>query len=114
MDNVEIEAFPTLLDFHGSADDIVEKAIPWRDLPVGAVYRILSRRTVTANERPSMILTLKGADNSTRDVWATSLILGRLQEEGAVSSDRKVFIVSTGQKESKNKRTYYGFKILYR
>ena len=56
-----LSAFPSLADFNAS---LASEALKWTDLVQGAVYQIVSTRTVNTQHGQSIILSLQKADGS--------------------------------------------------
>ena len=82
-----------------------EKAVQWREIEVNKVVQIINSRNVNIGGRQSIILTLKDEDRNIQDVWASSLIVEKIQQDKDSWIDKQVFIISRGRKNRKTNAT---------
>ena len=81
-----------------------ESTIPWRDVPLNTIYKVVSTKEVpTANsfgDTPSVVVTLTDEHGETIKAWATGLLSDDIRENKAAGKT-KLFIKSLGKKTGK-------------
>ena len=106
--------YPAIQEFNTSSRGDREKAIAWRDVEKDKVFQVVNFREVKVGGSLTFILTLTDEASNSQDVWATGLIKRKLDCDKDLYAGKEIYIISKGEKESRNKRMYYDFRILYR
>ena len=107
--------FPSKEAFDKEMEKIEAKAIPWRDLKVDEIYRIVEKREVpNSNFGRVFILTISNADGNSIQVWATSLIAKKLMPVGKEEMKLPCFIRPRSLKLCMKdaNRSYQAFQLL--
>ena len=102
-------SFPWLADFSAA---VATDALKWTDLEQNVVYQMVSTRTVNTQHGQSAILSLQKADGSSLRVWACGMLLTEFLQNPMIMVSSWLFVLSTGQKMSKNGRVYSGLQFV--
>ena len=96
----------------------VGETIRWRDLPENVWYKIDSISDRKENEYgDSFILGLVNREGESSNVWSISNLIDKLKTKLGSDFDDfdkyDIYVLSLGLKNSKNKRKYFNFKVVF-
>ena len=107
--------FPTKEAFDKQIEKMKVKAIPWKDLEVGVIFKIEDKREVPNGKFGSaLILGISNAEGNRIQVWATQVIAKTLMPDGKEEIMLPCFIRPLGLKTCKMdaNRSYHNFQLL--
>ena len=105
----QLDSFPSLADFSAEA---TADALKWTDLKQNVVYQIVNTHTVNTQHGQSVILSLQKADGSSCSVWACGMLSTELLQNPMIMVSSQLFVLSIGQKTSKNVRVYNSYRLM--
>ena len=96
----------------------VGETIRWRDLPENVWYKIDCISDRKENEYgDSFILGLVNREGESSNVWSISNLIDKLKTKLGSDFDDfdkyDIYVISLGLKNSKNKRKYFNFKVVF-
>ena len=108
----------TFLSIEKLLENEVGETIRWKELPEKVWYKIDSISDKKENEYgDSFILGLVNREGESSNVWSISNLIDKLKTKLGSDFDDfdkyDIYVLSLGLKNSKNKRKYFNFKVIF-